>query len=132
MRYGKSNYTALKPFIEATDNNDFHATFTADGFMDLTIEKLYYTDPQGNDVYSISHYDTLNGDLMSDPDIEFSVGQGEINPLSFRNDFMGYMQRVYKEGTADTRAAREIDDFLHLWLKNIKAQGFKPDVLKAN
>ena len=43
-RHGTSNFKALIPFVEVADANGGYAKFTADGFMDLVLEKLYYTD----------------------------------------------------------------------------------------
>ena len=105
--------------------------------MDLTVEYLHYRDYYGNPVYSITHYGEQNGDAMCDPDMTFSINgeAGTIIPLSYRNDYMGIHQEVIQErrGKMMYRVSllKDLDHFLWMWLKNIKDQGFTPDVYEA-
>lgn len=136
-KHGTANYKALRPFIEAADKNEGYAKFTADGFMDLVVEKLYYNDYEGNPVYSISHYGIQNGDLMADPDVTFSISReaGNLMPLTYRNDYMGIDQQIFKQKDGKTlyspRMLIDIDEFMYLWRKNILAQGFTPDKMAS-
>ena len=136
-KHATTNYKALKPFIEVADKNDGYAKFTAAGYMDLVIENLYYTDFEGNPVYSMSHYGEQNGDLMCDPDMTFSINDktGSIRPMSFQNDYMGLYQRVFKTQNGKTlynpRLLADLDSFLWQWWQNIINQGFKPEVTAA-
>lgn len=133
-KHGTTNYKMLRPFLDALDARADCGTawlrFTAPGFMDLSMEKLGFVDYRGLPVYCVAHYGEQNGDLMSDPYMEFSVdaASGRVEPLSFRNDFAGLYQEVYKkrgEKTLYSPALRtELDGFLWQWLKNIREQGF--------
>ena len=123
----------LEPFIQVVNNNDGYFKFKSSGFMDLSMEKLYYTDVYGFPVYSITHYGEQNGDLMADPDMTFSVSDdGRIIPLSFRNDYMGVDQEVFREIRGKMMYSqsllKELDDFLWHWLQNLQEQGFTANV----
>lgn len=133
-KHATSNYRTLKPFIDAlnaAEGGSLH--FISPGYMDLVIENLYFNDFEGNPVYSISHYSTQNGDLMADPDMEIAVtSSGTIIPRTFRNDYLGIYQEVFKENNGRTIYSNQLlidlDTFLWQWLQNIEAQGFKPDI----
>ena len=74
IRFGAANYKRIKPYLLAVDQQeDQHFTFSADGFMPLSIEYLGYSDADGHPVYSLMHYYIQNGDLMRDPDMTISV-----------------------------------------------------------
>lgn len=136
-KHGTTNYKELKPFIDTADKNDGYAKFTAEGFMDLTLEKLYYTDYEGNPVYSLAHYGIQNGDLMADPEVTFSINHetGNLMPLSYQNDYMAIYQQIFKQKDNKTlynpRWLIDVDEFLYLWRKNIIAQGFAPDKMAS-
>ena len=133
-KHATTNYKALKPFIDAVNaatGGSLH--FTSAGYMDLVIENLYFNDFEGNPVYSISHYGTQNGDLMADPDMEIAVTKdGRIIPRTFKNDYMGLYQEVFKAVDGKTfyssQLLIDLDTFLWQWLKNIEDQGFKSDI----
>lgn len=129
-KHSSTNYKSIKPFLEVVNNNEGHYHFKADGFMDLVIENLQFNDYDGRAVYSISHYGEQNGDLMADPDMEIAVDTltGRIIPRTFRNDYMGVYQEVFKtiQGKMcySHRLLIDLDTFLWQWLQNIKDQGF--------
>lgn len=135
-KHATTNYRMLKPFLDAADARpEHHARFLSGGLMPLTVERLYYTH-HGGRVYSITHYGEQNGDLMADPDMTLSVNHktGTVDPLSFRNDYMGLYQEVYGENDAGREVYRpglrtDLDRFLWQWLKNIQDQGFDPAVI---
>lgn len=92
----------------------------------------------GYPVYSITHYYTLNGDAMRDPDMRILVDRthGHIIPLYFRQDGVPYTQYGILEQKVfvsdDAREyypsiASDLDHFLSVWSKNILSQGFKPE-----
>ena len=122
-KHATTNYKALAPFLETVDaSEEQHVTFTASGYMPLSIEKLY----SDNDlpVYGMMHWTTQNGDLMRDPDMTFSVDHETktLHPLTFQNDFMGLYQEVYKEDDNgrllySPRLLTDLDAFLWQWLK---------------
>lgn len=128
-KHATTNYKMLKPFIDTVDANEGYCKFKSGGYMDLVVEKLYYTDGGGNDVYSITHYGKQNGDLMCDPDMTFAIDRehGRIYPRSYQNDYIGIYQEVFSDNDRRYRPGLfiELDGFLWQWLKNIEAQGFK-------
>ena len=68
--------------------------------------------------------------LIADPDMELKVNResGTVEPLTYRNDFMGLFQEVYitqnGQRLYSKRLRSELDEFLWQWLKNIHDQGF--------
>lgn len=130
-KHATTNYKALKPFLDAVNEAEGHKHFTAAGYMDLVIENLQFVDFAGRAVYSVSHYGEQNGDLMADPDMEIAVDteKGQIIPRTFRNDYMGIYQEVFRYQNGKTyyseRLLIDLDGFLWQWLKNIADQGFK-------
>ncbi len=67
--------------------------------MQLSIEEIGI-DGEGHRLVSLCHYGEQNGDLMRDPDIVFmlqDIPNGSIaEPVSFRNDYLGLNQEVYR------------------------------------
>lgn len=84
-------------------------TIQADGFMDLTIEKI------SENRLSVAHYFKQRGDLMRDPEIVFDISDEEWTPVEFRTDPHTH---DYNEN------GLEIDDFLDMWNRNLRNQGF--------
>ena len=129
-KHATTNYKALAPFLETVNASaEEHVTFTAAGYMPLSIEKLY--SDNGLPVYSMMHWTTQNGDLMRDPDMTFRVDHatGTVEPLTFQNDFMGMYQEVYLDDGKRyrPRLRTDLDNFLWQWLKNIKEQKYDPN-----
>lgn len=125
-----ANYKRIKPYLLAVDHHDGHYKFTSEGYEDLSIENLGYCDHWGNPVYSMTHYYEQNGDLMSDPDMTFSVNDrlGYIMPLTYQQDCFGLYQEVFTNGGKQysPRLLHELDSFLAKWSTNIINQGFDP------
>ena len=137
-KHRKTSFKALEPFLKVVEQNDGYAKFTSEGFMDLVIEKTWEVDPEGNPVYSICQYGEMNGDLMRDPEMTFGVdwNQGTVLPLSYRNDYLGINIEyiVYRNGKAVGYLRKWLcdgDEFLWVWGKDIKDQGFSPEKFKA-
>ena len=67
--------------------------------MPLSVEDIRQS-ADGNRLISICHYGEQNGDLMRDSDMVFEihawVDAAAAEPLSFRNDYMGLLQEVYR------------------------------------
>lgn len=131
-KHQRTNYKMVLPFVKAADQEGY-IKCKSSGYMPLVVEKLYYTDPYNNPVYSITHYGEQNGDLMADPDMTFSIDQAaeKIIPLSFRNDYMHINQEVLKKINGKLMYSSslliDLDRFLWEWLRNIQDQGFTPD-----
>lgn len=126
-KHATTNYKRIKPFIDGLRGQE-HRRYTAPGFMDLVLERLYDTD--GGTVYSLTHYGEQNGDMMADPDMELKVdaSTGTVEPLTWQNDYIGRYDQVYitRNGQRlySPRLRASLDDFLWHWLQNIEAQGF--------
>ncbi len=109
---------------------------TVSGFMPLSIEEIGL-DGEGHRLVSLCHYGEQNGDLMRDPDIVFmfqDAPHGFIaEPMSFRNDYLGLDQEVYRHdetGTRthlDTKLKSQLREFAQTWFANLHDQGFFGD-----
>lgn len=89
------------------------------GYMDLVIERL------GADEISITHYYEQNGDLVPSPDMQIKISFDDetVEAITFQNSLV-YWQ-VYSESSAvNEKYKKELNSFLSLWLRNLKAQGF--------
>ena len=134
LRHATTSYKALAPFIQGMDSENNHRKFTSGEYMPLVIEWLYYNDYKGRPVFSIAHYGEQNGDLMRDPEMTVAIDfdAGAVEPLTWRNDYIGRLDEVYKRNNAgqllySQRLRTSLDEFLWQWLKNIKYQGFNPN-----
>lgn len=118
--------------------NDNAVRLTVSGYMPLSIENIGNS-AEGNRMVSICHYGEQNGDLMRDPDMVFEIhtwaDAPAAEPLSFRNDYMGLMQEVYRYDDAgkkthvDAKLKAELKSFASTWFRNLHEQGFLgPDV----
>ena len=109
---------------------------TVSGFMPLSVEEIGI-DGEGHRLVSLCHYGEQNGDLMRDPDIVFMFQyspHGPIaEPVSFRNDYVGLEQEVYrydetgKRTHLDTKLKAQLREFAQIWFANLNEQGFFGD-----
>jgi hypothetical protein len=109
---------------------------TVSGYMPLSVEDIGQS-ADGNRLISICHYGEQNGDLMRDPDMVFEVyaspAPATAEPLSFRNDYMGLMQEVYrydddgKKTAVNPKLKQDLKSFGRTWFQNLKDQGFLND-----
>ena len=95
-------------------------------FMAVVVELLSPIPGYGN-VISIAHYGTLNGDPMRDPEMTFVIIQGDYYPISFRNDYLGIDQEVfrYKDGKpthVNNQLQHSLTEFANQWMRNIDDQ----------
>ncbi len=104
----------------------------AGGFMDLVVEVLVTSPENGTLILSLCHYFEQNGDLCQDPDMEIRVflpnGErpGTVEALTFQQSLPPIYQRVYPEpGKVNPRLRQELNNFLGLWLRNLKQQGHR-------
>lgn len=113
--------------------NDTAIRLTVNGYMPLSVEDIGQSG-EGNRLISISHYGEQNGDLMRDPEMVFEIHTYATphmaEPLSFRNDYMGMMQEVYryddhgKKTHVNARLKADLKSFARTWFSNLKEQGF--------
>ena len=113
--------------------NDTAIRLTVEGYMPLSVEDIGHS-AEGNRLVSICHYGEQNGDLMRDPEMVFEIhAHGMAEPLSFRNDYMGVMQEVYryddsgKKTHVNAKLKAELKSFARTWFSNLKDQGFLGD-----
>lgn len=104
----------------------------AEHFMDLVIEVLPQDRPTGAMVLSIAHYFVQRGDLCEDPEMEVRVlpprggDPGRVEALTFQQSLPPVYSVVYPEpGKVVPRLKRELNAFLGVWLRNLKAQGHR-------
>lgn len=98
--------------------SDTAVRLTVNGYMPLSVEDIG-TSAAGNRLVSGCHYGEENGDLMRDPELVFEISASPIpstaEPLSFRNDYMGVLQEVYryeedgKKTHVNVRLKQELD-----------------------
>ena len=125
--------TVLTTFL----GTDRAVRLTVPGFMPLSVEDIGQSG-DGNRLISICHYGEQNGDLMRDPDMVFEIhawaDAPTAEPLSFRNDYMGLLQEVYryddegKKTHLNVRVKQELTSFARTWFTNLKDQGFLGDI----
>ena len=118
---------------------DTAVRLTVPGFMSLSVEDIGQSG-DGNRLISICHYGEQNGDLMRDPDMVFEIhawaDAPAAEPLSFRNDYMGLLQEVYRNDNAGRKThvnvtlKRDLQSFAVTWFQNLKEQGFLGDTAK--
>ena len=132
-------YTHFATVLAGLLGTDTAIRLTVDGYMPLSVEDIGQS-ADGNRLISICHYGEQNGDLMRDPDMVFEVyaspAPATAEPLSFRNDYMGLMQEVYrynddgKKTHVNVRLKQDLKSFARTWLNNLKDQGFLSDNAK--
>jgi hypothetical protein len=110
--------------------NDTAIRLTVNGYMPLSLEHIGQS-AEGNRLIAISHTGEQNGDLMRDPEMVFEIhAHGMAEPLSFRNDYMGMLQEVYryddsgKKTHVNARLKQDLKSSARTWFKNLKDQGF--------
>ena len=112
-------------------------TLIDEPFMDLHVERHIEDDGAGNeiDVIYLSHTYLQNGDVMSDPHIRVMLNRDlkAASAIYYQQDALGIYQTIrgifYREdGTEylgiNPKAEKSCNEFLLLWLDNIKNQGF--------
>ena len=103
------------------------------GYMPLSVEEIG-SSGDGYRLVSLCHYGEQNGDLMRDPDIVFLFHNGPdgvaAEPMSFRNDYLGLSQDVYRYDETGKRThvllalKQDLKEFAQSWFANLKDQGF--------
>ncbi|WHZ29160.1 MAG: hypothetical protein OJF51_003961 [Nitrospira sp.] len=106
---------------------------TVPGYMPLSVEEIG-SSGDGYRLVSLCHYGQQNGDLMRDPDIVFLFhnlpGGAAAEPVSFRNDYLGIVQEVYRYDETGRRThvvpalKQDLKEFARAWLATLRDQGF--------
>jgi hypothetical protein len=106
---------------------------TVPGFMPLSVEKIGFSE-DGHRLVSLCQYGEQNGDLMRDPDLVFMVTDlpdgAAAEPVSFRNDYLGLSQEVYRYEETGKRThvvptlKQDLKEFARAWFATLRDQGF--------
>lgn len=111
--------------------------FESGGFMDLVVE-VWQQDEWTH--VSVAHYYLQNGDLMSDPEIEFRIHKqflaakeyGDIQVVSYTQHGLGIYQEalVYIDGKLfiKPKLQKSIKSFLKTWANNLQNQGYRKKI----
>jgi len=122
----------LFPDIEKIKNqeNDLYIERKVKGYDRFIIES-YFQEVAPGIIFDLAHYYTQNGDLMSAPRIQVAIDvkNQEVTPLTYEshNTFPQiYVEHYDWESERITKDGKYKDtiDFVLLWLKNLKEQGF--------
>ena len=103
------------------------------GYMPLSIEEIG-TSREGHRLVSLCQYGEQNGDLMRDCDLVFMVTDlpdgVAAEPVSFRNDYLGLSQEVYRYDETGRRThvvsslKQDLKEFARAWFVTLREQGF--------
>jgi hypothetical protein len=106
---------------------------TVPGYMPLSVEEIGVSQ-DGHRLVSLCQYGEQHGDLMRDCDLVFMVTdlpEGVVaEPVSFRNDYLGIVQDVYRYDEAGRRThvvvslKQDLKEFAQAWLATLREQGF--------
>jgi hypothetical protein len=106
---------------------------TVPGYMPLSVEEIG-TSGDGHRLVSLCQYGEQNGDLMRDCDLVFMVTDlpdgAAAEPVSFRNDYLGLSQEVYRYDETGRRThvlsslKQELKEFARAWFVTLRDQGF--------
>lgn len=103
------------------------------GYMPLSVEEIGVTQ-DGHRLVSLCQYGEQNGDLMRDCDLVFMVTDlpdgAAAEPVSFRNDYLGLSQEVYRYDETGRRThvvsslKQDLKEFARAWFVTLREQGF--------
>ena len=90
-------------------------------FMSVVIEKVGKL-PGYGEVISIAHYGEQCGDLMADPEMEFTIIGGDYYPISFRNDYLCKHNSIFENDDINLPLQHDLTTFANKWMRNIAEQ----------
>ena len=90
-------------------------------FMSVVIEKVGRL-PGYGEVISIAHYGEQSGDLMADPEMEFTIIGGDYYPISFRNDYLCKHNSIFEDDGINLPLQHDLTTFANKWMRNIAEQ----------
>lgn len=114
----RRNYEQFEAIaVPLLSGDAYYIKYGTPHFMDLNVEII------DDNRYAMSHNYELNGDLMADPDVEFTVDKDNrlLYPESYQQDNLQFYQRVDK----DPVAAHQLNEFMDEWLNNIQENQYK-------
>jgi hypothetical protein len=106
---------------------------TVPAYLPLTVEEIGVSQ-DGHRLVSLCQYGEQHGDLMRDCDLVFMVidlpDGVAAEPVSFRNDYLGIVQDVYRYDETGKRThvvpslKQELQEFARAWFATLRDQGF--------
>lgn len=120
---------AKKHSVDLYEDEEAHIRLDMLGYDRLVVER-YWDKPV---FMSVAHYFEMNGDLVSDPQIEFLVKDGLWIPVSVEQFLGGYRRYVEVDYTTgkievtDRPNQRDLAAFADMWAENIMTQGWLED-----
>lgn len=106
---------------------------TVPAYMPLSVEEIGVSQ-DGHRLVSLCQYGEQNGDLMRDCDLVFMVSDlpdgAAAEPMSFRNDYLGIVQDVYRYDETGRRThvvpslKDDLKEFAQAWFATLGEQGF--------
>ena len=128
-----NSYQEFAKYLDQLLGGVYAVRIAVSGYMPLSVEEIGPSG-DGRRLVSMCHYGEQNGDLMRDPDIVFlfhNLPDGAVaEPVSFRNDYLGIAQDVYRYDETGIRThvvpslKQELKEFAESWFANLKDQGF--------
>ncbi len=97
----------------------------ANGFMPLTFDLIERS--EGRVQYAMAHWFEQQGDLIQDPEMIIEIKGRSVEALSIQHPPpFNRVMPVYSEDRTSysPRQKRDQNQFLEMWLSNIRAQGF--------
>ena len=90
-------------------------------FMSVVIEKVGRL-PGYGEIISITHYGEQSGDLMADPEMEFTIIGGDYYPISFCNDYLCKHNSIFEDDGINLPLQHDLTTFANQWMRNIAEQ----------
>ncbi len=126
-------YQAFATDLNQLLNSARAVRITVPGYMPLSVEDIGVSQ-DGHRLVSLCQYGEQNGDLMRDCDLVFMVTElpdgAAAEPMSFRNDYLGIVQDVYRYDETGKRThvlsslKQELKEFARAWFVTLRDQGF--------
>ncbi|WHZ29329.1 MAG: hypothetical protein OJF51_004131 [Nitrospira sp.] len=126
-------YQAFATDLNQLLNGARAVRITVPEYMPLSVEKIGVSQ-DGHRLVSLCQYGEQNGDLMRDCDVVFMVtnllGDAAAEPVSFRKDYLGLSQEVYRYDKTGRRThvvprlKQDLTAFAESWFANLRGQGF--------
>jgi hypothetical protein len=101
--------------------------------MQLDIEDIEISGPNGLPSVSVAHYGQQNGDAMRDPEMLFEMRRDgseiALSPYYWRNDYLGIEQySSYRDDAQKlftlSGLKQQHEAFARTWDRNLRSQGF--------
>lgn len=117
-------YKKLVKLIPDLNSIEEHACSKSAPYMDLYLDILYRD--KDSIVIALAHNFRQNGDVIPDPDMQIRIypAMEMAEALTYQDQYS--YQEVYPEpGMVNMALKKQLNQFLHTWLRNCLQQGHK-------